>query len=111
MGAIEKAILGSDIGITPNNDVKVIRLGIPQLTEERRQEICKVAARIVEDNKVSLRSIRHAAIDKIKSMQDASEISKDEAFWARDDIQKVIDKYSGEIDNLLASKEKEIKEI
>jgi len=111
MGVIEKAILKSDIGITPNNDGKVIRLGVPQLTEERRRELCKVAARIAEDGKVSLRSIRHAANDKIKKMQDGSEISKDEGFWGKDDIQKLIDKYTKEIDDILAHKEKEINEI
>ncbi len=111
MGDIEKAILKSDVGITPNNDGKVIRLGIPQLTEERRTELCKVAGRVTEEGKVSLRSIRHAANDKIKKMQDASEISKDEAFWGKDDIQKLIDKYSGEIDKILEHKEKEIKAI
>jgi len=111
MGEIEKAILKSDIGITPTNDGKVIRLGIPQLTQERRDELCKVAGRITEDGKVSLRSIRHAANDKIKKMQDSSEISKDESFWAKDDIQKLIDKYSGEVDKILSDKEKEIKEI
>ncbi len=110
-GEIEKAILKSDLGITPNNDGKVIRLGIPQLTEERRLELCKVAGRIAEDGKVSLRSIRHAANDKIKKMQDDSHISKDEAFWGKDDIQKMIDKYTKEIDGLLEAKEKEIKTI
>ena len=111
MGEIEKAIQKSDLGITPTNDGKVIRLGIPQLTEERREELCKVAGRIAEDGKVSLRSIRHAANDKIKKMQDDSRISKDESFWGKDDIQKLIDKYTGEIDNLLEHKQKEIKSI
>ncbi len=111
MQEVERAILKSDLGITPNNDGKVIRLGIPQLTEERRKEICKVASRIAEEGKVSLRSIRHTAIDKIKSMQDASEISKDETFWGRDDAQKLINKYTEEIDKILTAKEKEIKEI
>ncbi len=108
---IEKAIQKSDLGITPNNDGKIIRLGIPQLTEERRLELCKVAARMAEDGRVSLRSVRHTAIDKLKKMQDGSEISEDELFWGKDDIQKLIDKYSKEIDNVLGTKEKEIKEI
>ncbi|MBL7068875.1 MAG: ribosome recycling factor [Candidatus Omnitrophica bacterium] len=111
MGAIEKAILKSDVGITPTNDGKLIRLGIPQLTGERREELCKVIGRIAEDGRVSLRSIRHAANDKIKKMLDASEISKDESFWGKDDIQKLIDKYTKNIDEILAHKEKEIKEI
>lgn len=108
---IEKAILKSDVGIMPNNDGKIIRLSVPQLTEERRKEICKVAARIAEEGKVSLRSIRHAANDKIKKMLDDSQISKDEGFWGKDDIQKFIDKHSEEVDKLLTNKEKEIKEI
>ncbi len=111
MGSIEKAILQSDLGITPTNDGKLIRLGIPQLTEERREELCKVTARIAEEGKVSLRSIRHVANDKIKKMQDGSEISKDEGFWGKDDVQKLIDKYSGEADKLLEHKQKEIREI
>ncbi|MDB4349620.1 ribosome recycling factor [Omnitrophica bacterium] len=111
VGEIEKAILKSDLGITPANDGKVIRLGIPQLTEERREELCKVAARIAEDGKVSLRSIRHAANDKIKKMQDDSQISKDEGFWGKDDVQKLIDKYSGEVDGTLGDKHKEIRAI
>lgn len=111
VGDIEKAILKADIGITPNNDGKVIRLGMPQLTEERRTELCKVAHRIAEDGKVSLRSIRHAANDKIKKMLDASTISKDEGFWGKDDVQKLIDKYSKEIDSILEHKEKEIKAV
>jgi ribosome recycling factor len=111
MGDIERAILKSDIGITPTNDGKLIRLGIPQLTEERREELCKVAGRIAEDGQVALRSIRHTANDKIKKMQDDSQISKDEGFWGKDDIQKLIDKYSEEIDKLLENKEKEIRAI
>ena len=111
IGEIEKAILKSDIGITPANDGKVVRLGIPQLTQERRQELCKVASRIAEDGRVSLRSLRHAANEKIKDMQDESHISKDEAFWGKEDMQKLIDKYTKEIDNILSAKEKEIKEV
>jgi ribosome recycling factor len=111
MGEIEKSIIRSDIGITPTNDGKLIRLTIPQLTEERRVELCKVASRISEEGKVSLRSIRHTANDKLKKMQDGSQISEDESYWGKDDVQKLIDKYSKEVDNLLEHKEKEIKEI
>jgi len=111
MGEIEKAIQKSDLGISPTNDGKVIRLSIPQLTEERRLELCKVAARVAEDGKVSLRSIRHTANDKLKKMLDDSAISKDEGFWGKDGIQKLIDKYSKEVDVLMENKEKEIKEI
>lgn len=111
MGDIEKAILKSDVGITPTNDGKLIRLSIPQLTEERREELCKVASRIAEEGKVSLRSIRHTANDKIKKLEDDSAISKDECFWGKDDVQKLIDKYSKEIDGILEHKQKEIREI
>lgn len=111
MGDIEKAILKSDIGITPANDGKLIRLSIPQLTEERREELCKVASRIAEEAKVSLRSIRHAANDKIKKLEDDSAISKDECFWGKDDVQKLIDKHSKDIDGILEHKQKEIREI
>lgn len=111
IGEIEKAILKSDVGITPTNDGKVVRLSMPHLTEERRSELCKVAARIAEDGRVSLRSIRHAANDKVKKMEDDGQASKDEAFWGKDDIQKLIDKYIKEVDTLLSHKEKEIKEI
>jgi len=111
IGEIEKAILKSDIGITPANDGKIVRLTIPQLTQERREELSKVVARIAEEGKVSLRSIRHAANDKLKKMLDDSQVSKDEGFWGKDDIQKLTDKYSGEIDKVLETKQKEIKSI
>ena len=111
IGEVEKAILKSDLGITPNNDGKVIRLGIPQLTEERRQELVKIVRRVTEDGRVSIRSVRHHAIEKIKSMEDSKEISNDERFKAQNDIQKLTDKYINEINTLLSNKEKEIMEV
>lgn len=111
IGEVEKSILKSNLGITPNNDGKVIRLTIPQLTEERRQELVKVVKKIAEDNRVSIRSIRHVAVEKIKAMEDSKEISNDERFKAQGDVQKLTDKYIGEINNLLTNKEKEIKEV
>ena len=108
---IEKAVFKSDIGITPTNDGKVVRLTIPQLTEERRQSLAKIVKKISEDGKVSLRAIRHAAIEKIKAMESSKEISEDDRFKAQDNIQKLTDKYIGEISTLLSNKEKEIKEV
>lgn len=107
---VEKAILKSDLGITPNNDGKVIRLTIPQLTTERRQELIKIVKRITEDGRVSVRSIRHHAIEKVKPMEDSKEISEDERFKAQSDIQKLTDNYIKEINTLLSNKEKEITE-
>jgi len=107
---VEKAILKSDLGITPNNDGKVIRLTIPQLTAERRQELIKIVKRITEDGRVSIRSIRHHAIEKVKPMEDSKEISEDERFKAQGDIQKLTDNYIKEINTLLSNKEKEITE-
>ena len=111
IGEIEKAILQSDLGITPNNDGKVLRLGIPQLTEERRQELGKIIKRVSEDGRVSLRSVRHHAIEKIKTMEQSKEITEDDKFKAQGDIQKLTDKYINEINTLLSKKEKEITEV
>ena len=111
IGEIEKAILKSDLGITPNNDGKVVRLTIPQLTEERRRELTKVVKKISEDGRVSIRSVRHHAVEKIKAMEGAKEISEDDRFKAQNDIQKLTDKYIGEINDFLAKKEKEITQV
>ena len=100
---MEKAILKSDLGITPNNDGKVVRLTIPSLTEERRGELAKVAKKIAEDGRVSIRSVRHAAIEKIKAMESSKEISEDERFKAQSDTQKLTDKYIEEINTLLSN--------
>jgi len=108
---IEKAIFKSDIGITPTNDGKVVRLTIPQLTTERREELAKVVKKIAEDGRVSLRSVRHTAIEKIKAMESSKEISEDERFKSQDNVQKLTDKHIGEINTLLSNKEKEIKEV
>ena len=105
---IEKAILASDIGITPQNDGKVIRLTFPQPTEERRRELSKDAKRYGEDSKVAIRSIRRDAIEKFKKMQKASEITEDELKTAENDIQKLTDRFCKDIDAIVASKEKEI---
>ncbi len=109
--AIEKAILASDIGITPNNDGKVIRLTFPQLTEERRKELVKQIKKLGEDSKVSIRNIRRDAIDKFKAMKKNSEITEDDMKNCEEDVQKLTDKYCAEIDKTVSVKEKEIMSI
>jgi ribosome recycling factor len=108
MPEIEKAILKSDLGITPTNDGKVIRLSMPSLTQERRQELDKVLKKIAEDGHVSVRTTRHAAIELVRKSEKDKVITEDEKFKTQDDIQKLTDKYIKEIDNMLATKEKEI---
>ena len=105
---VEKAILKSDIGITPTNDGKVIRLSMPSLTEERRAELDKVLKKIAEDGRISLRTGRHSAIEHIRKLEKDKVITEDDKFIGQDDIQKLTDKYIEEIENLLAAKEKEI---
>lgn len=108
LGDIERAILKSEIGISPTNDGKVIRLSIPPLTEERRAELDKVLKNIAEDGRISLRTARHAAVEIVRKSEKDKVIAEDEKFKGQDDIQKLTDKYIKEIDNLLAGKEKEI---
>jgi ribosome recycling factor len=108
VGAIEKALMMSDIGLTPNNDGSVIRLNIPPLTSDRRKELVKVAAKIAEEGKVSVRNIRRDAVETVRKQEKASEISEDEARDLQDNIQKITDKYVKKIDDLLAEKEVDI---
>lgn len=108
MAEIEKAILKSDIGISPTNDGKVIRLSVPPLTQERRAELDKVLKKIAEDGKVSIRTARHSAIEHAKKLEKDKAATEDERFKATEDIQKLTDKYIKEIDTALAAKEKEI---
>jgi len=105
---IERAILASDIGITPNNDGKVIRLNFPELNEERRKEIVKDIRKMSEEAKVAVRQIRRDGIDEFKKMQKDSLITEDDLKSAEDSIQKLTDKYVDEIDKLTDAKEKEI---
>ncbi|RMD73071.1 MAG: ribosome recycling factor [Cyanobacteria bacterium J149] len=108
---LEKAISMSDIGLTPNNDGQVIRLNIPPLTAERRQEFVKIASKYAEEGKVAIRNIRRDAIDKVRKQEKASEISEDESRDLQDEIQKVTDKYTAKIDDILKVKEKELTNI
>lgn len=108
LNAIEKAISLSDIGLTPNNDGQNIRLNIPPLTSERRKEFVKLAAKYAEGGKVSIRNIRRDAIDTVKKQEKDKEISEDQSRDIQDKIQKLTDKYSAEVDKVLAAKEKDI---
>ena len=108
LNIIEKAILMSDIGLTPNNDGSVIRLNIPALTSDRRKELVKQVAKLAEDGKVAVRNIRRDAIDSIRKQEKSSELSKDEAADLQDSVQKLTDKYIAKIDEALALKEKDI---
>ena len=108
---IEKAILASDIGLNPNNDGNVIRLNFPELTEERRKELVKDIRKIAEDSKVAIRAIRRDGMEDVKNRQKNSEITEDEKNREEDEIQKLTDKYIGQIDKSLENKENEILKI
>ena len=110
MGEIEKAILKSDIGLTPSNDGKLIRLSIPMLTEERRQQIVKHAKKLAEDARVAIRNIRRDVNDEIKKMSKDKDahISEDETKKLQEEVQKITDNHIKKIDEFLAHKEKEI---
>ena len=108
---IEKEILKAEIGINPNNDGKVIRLAFPELTEERRKELVKDIRKMGEESKVSIRSIRRDGLDEAKAMQKESQMTEDELKVAEDQIQKLTDKKVAEIDNMVATKEKEIMNV
>ena len=105
---IEKAILVSDLGLTPNNDGKVIRLSFPELTEERRKELVKDVKKKGEDSKIAIRNIRRDANDLAKKQQKANEISEDEQKDAETSIQKMTDEYVSKIDKMIDEKSKEI---
>ena len=101
----------SDLGLNPNSDGAVIRLNLPQLTEERRKEIVKTVHKKSEDARVIVRNLRRDANDAVKKAEKAKEITEDEAKQGTDDIQKMTDKIIKEIDNIMANKEKEVMEI
>lgn len=111
LNLIEKAINMSDVGLTPNNDGSMVRLNIPALTTERRQEMVKKTAKLAEEGKVSIRNIRRDAVDSIRKQEKNSDISKDESRDLQDKIQKKTDKYIAKIDELLAAKEKDITKV
>jgi ribosome recycling factor len=108
LNLIEKAISLSDVGLVPNNDGSVIRLNIPPLTSDRRQEFVKMAAKFAEEGKVAIRNVRRDAIDSIRKQEKSSDISKDESRDLQDKMQKLTDKYVAKIEEVLAAKEKDL---
>jgi len=111
LSAIERAILKSDLGLTPNNDGKIIRLNIPRLTEERRRDLNKLVGKRVEEAKVAVRNVRRDVQDFLRDMEKEGEISEDELHQALDTLQKLTDYYIGEVDKLGKQKEAEIMEV
>ena len=108
---VEKAIQKSDLGLNPSNDGKLIRLVFPELNEERRKDLTKVASKGAEETKVAIRSIRRDAIEQIKKLKKNSEITEDDQRDAEEDMQKLTDKADKEVDEIYAKKEKEIMEV
>ncbi|CAN5262296.1 MAG: ribosome recycling factor [Gemmatimonadetes bacterium] len=111
IGSIEKALLAGDLGLTPSNDGKVIRLPIPVLTEERRKELVRVTHKIAEEGRVAIRNIRHDANKRIQAAQKSGEISEDEMHRQLKDVQDLTDRHIGTIDEVLGRKEKEVMEV
>ncbi|MBC2709915.1 MAG: ribosome recycling factor [Desulfosarcina sp.] len=108
---IEKAILKSDLGLTPSSDGKLIRISIPPLTEERRKELVKVVSKMCEEHKIATRNIRRDSNELLKGFKKDGDISEDDAFKAQDSVQKITDKYITKIDEIYKNKEKEILEF
>jgi ribosome recycling factor len=109
--AIEKAIMESDVGLTPNNDGNVIRLTIPELTEERRKELVKVVRKIAEEGRVAIRNVRRDVMHDLRELKEAGEVGQDDEHRAEVELQKLTDARIGELDEALAAKEKEILEV
>jgi ribosome recycling factor len=105
---IEKAIMKSNIGITPSNDGKIIRLSVPQLSQERREELVKVVHKMAEEGRVSLRTVRRDSKEALEKLEKDKAISEDDKFRGIDELQKLVDKYTAKIDEILKTKEKEI---
>ncbi|MCM8792325.1 MAG: ribosome recycling factor [Candidatus Omnitrophica bacterium] len=108
---IEKVILKSNLGITPFNDGKIIRLSIPPLSRERREELAKLIKKMAEEGRISLRTIRHTAKETIEKLEKDKIISEDDKFRGFDELQKLVDKYTSQIDEILKNKEREIFEF
>ena len=111
LGSIEKAIQKSDLGLTPSSDGKVIRISIPQLTEERRKELVKVVKKMAEEGKVKLRNARRDANEELKELKKNNKMTEDELFTSQEEVQKLLDRHIEKTDKILAVKEKEIMEI
>ncbi|MBN1847297.1 MAG: ribosome recycling factor [Deltaproteobacteria bacterium] len=111
IGEIEKSILKSELGLTPMNDGKLIRISIPPLTEERRKELAKLAKKMAEENKISIRNHRRDANEMIKELKNEKEISEDEMYKYQDEVQKITDEFIKKVDMITSDKEKEIIEF
>ena len=111
MGSVEKSILKSELGLTPMNDGKIIRISIPPLTEERRKELAKLARKMAEENKISIRNLRREANEMLKELKAEKEISEDELYRSQDDVQKITDELIKKVDETTAQKEQEIIEF
>lgn len=111
LGAIEKSIFSSDLGLNPANDGKLIRITIPQLTEERRKELVKQVKKISEEYRVAVRNSRREAIDTLKKQKNNKEISEDDFFKLQNEVQKETDNFIKKIDEILVEKEKEVMEV
>ena len=111
LSAIEKAILKSDLGLTPNNDGKIIRLVIPRLTEERRQELVKVVAKRLEEARVAIRNCRRDGISDLREFENEKLISEDEFYRGKDKMQELTDKFTERVDEVGQNKEQEIMEV
>ena len=111
IGEIEKSIHKADLGLNPVSDGKIVRINIPQLTEERRKDLVKQVKKISEEYRVAVRNLRRDAIDALKKMKKDKEISEDDQFKQQDEVQKTTDKFIGKIDAMMAEKEKEVMEV
>jgi len=111
LAEIEKAILKSELGISPSNDGKLIRLGIPPLTKERRADLVKLVHKLTEEGRIAIRAIRRDAKDHIKQSEKEHKITEDECFKGQEDIQKLTDKYIKQLEDLSENKEAEIMEV
>ncbi len=111
IGEIEKALLKSDLGLTPQSDGKVIRLNIPRLSEERRRELVKLVRKMAEESKVALRNIRRDAIEELRKLEKEKRISQDDLRHYQNEVQKITDQYVEKVDKLVQAKEKEIMEF
>ena len=111
IGDIEKSILKSELGLTPMNDGKIIRIPIPPLTEERRKELARLSKKMAEENKISIRNHRREANEWFKELKNEKEISEDDMYKSQDEVQKITDEFIKKIDEITAEKEKEILEF
>ena len=110
LSEIEKAILKSELGVTPNNDGKIIRIILPPLTEERRQELVKLVKKLAEEAKIAIRNIRRDANEEVRKLEKDSEITEDDRYRAEEEIQKLTDEFIEKVEKVLDIKEKEILE-